>query len=126
MNIEDWTGLIIIGGVVVLFFAYQMYLRFTSLKVIDGVLKKYYAEQDLRILSISKLSTAEKLKYGVPLNPFISLYTSSFRVFLSSAENYFRLVETQNRQGGEQLRYVEISFTTRNGISVNEFDSYNF
>ena len=103
------------------------YLRnSTNTKVIDVLLHEYFADQNLTILSISKIKTADKIKYGIPFNPLFSLYTTTFNYFLPSKENYYREVETIDENQNECLRYLEISFSSANGINVKEFDSYNF
>lgn len=92
---------------------------------LEDRLKEHYKEQGLEVLSISKLNMTERIKYGVPVSPFISLYQSSFGMFSVGNKTVCRSVETQSESGSEQIRYVEVSFTGK-GISVNEFDVYEF
>ncbi len=113
-------------GVVVLFFIYRIYSRTTSLKAIEKLLNDYYNEQGIQVISISSLKTADKLKYGVPLNPYVSFYTSTFSFLQMGKEKFYRLVETKDKSGKEHLRYVEVSFSMNANMSVNEFETYEF
>jgi len=107
-------------------FAYKIYNRQSGLKSMEKLLNDYYAEKGFEILSISKLKTADKIKYGVPLQPYFSMYSSPFQIFKALDENYHRLVETKDSSGKEHLRYVEVKFILGKGMTVNEFDCYEF
>lgn len=107
------------------YFLYQLYLKILFVNSIDEFAKEYYAEQEVIIESISKLNVTEKLKYGVPVIPFFSFYSSSYSFITQMEETYFRKIETTDKAGSEQIRYLEISFT-KNGLEYNEFDVYEF
>lgn len=113
-------------GIVAAVLLFQFYRRSSGLSVLEQLLREYYSEEGIEILSISKLKMADKLKYGILVSPFVSLYTSAFRFFLPSPESHYRLVETKDASGKEHLRYVEITFKSKTGMSVKEFDSYEF
>jgi hypothetical protein len=117
---------LIILAVVVAFAAYRWFSYLSGLKVLELLLQEYYEEEGNTILSISKLKMADKLKYGVAVSPFVSLYTSTFSYFSLKPECYYRLVETTDKTGKEFLRYVKLSFSGKNGLSVKEFDLYEF
>ncbi len=123
---EDWLFVVVMVAAVALFLSYQVYNRYVSLKTVEQLLKDYYGESGIEVISISKLKVAQKLKYGVPLNPFISLYTSPLKIFSALDETICRSVETADASGKEHIRYVEINFTAGKGISVNEFETYEF
>jgi len=112
--------------VVVLILIYQYYNRYTGIKALEQLLREYYQEQDIELLSISKLKMADKLKYGVPVNPLISLYTTPFKIFSALDETFHRMLETKDASGKEHIRYVEITFTGKKGMHVNEFATYEF
>ena len=114
------------AGIVVVFLFYQFYNRYTGIKALEQLLQQYYQEQDIELLSISKLKAADKLKYGVPINPFISFYATPFKIFSALDESFHRMLETKNASGKEHIRYVEITFTGKKGMHVNEFDTYEF
>ncbi len=115
--------MVAVGAIVVLYQAYNLAM---SLKAIDKMLIDHYREQGNEVLSISKLKAADKIKYGVPLNPYLSFYTSSFKLFSTLNDSYHRIVETKDASGKEYLRYVEVQFRGKQGMTVNEFDSYEF
>nr|WP_320020536.1 hypothetical protein [uncultured Draconibacterium sp.] len=123
---EELLLVLSMAGVVVLILLYQYFNRYTTLKSLEHLLREYYREQDLEVISISKLNSADKFKYGVPFNPLVSLYTSAFRFFIPQAETYHRIIETTDASGKEHIRYVEITFTGKKGMHVNEFDTYEF
>ncbi|WP_321369499.1 hypothetical protein [uncultured Draconibacterium sp.] len=123
---EELLLVLSMASIVVLFLLYQFYNRYTGIKALELLLRDYYREQDIELVSISKLKTADKLKYGVPLNPIISLYTTSFKIFTALDETYYRMLETKAASGKEHIRYVEITFTGKKGMHVNEFATYEF
>ncbi len=123
---EELILVLSMAGVVVLILLYQYYNRYTGIKAMELLLREYYQEQNIELVSISKLKTADKLKYGVPINPVISLYTTPFKIFSALDETYHRMLETKDTSGKEHLRYVEITFSGKKGMLVNEFDSYEF
>ncbi len=112
--------------VAIAFTIYQINHQAANLKAIDTFLTDYYNELGLEFLSSSPLKTADKLKYGVPMFSFISLYTSTFKIFSALDEKYYRVVETKEASGKEYIRYVEIILSTKELISINEFDCYEF
>ena len=123
---EDWLFVVVMVAAVALFLSYQVYNRYMSLKTVEQLLKDYYGELGIEVISISKLKVAEKLKYGVPLNSFVSFYTSPLKIFSALDESFCRTVETADASGKEHIRYVEINFTAGKGIKLNEFDTYEF
>ncbi|MCK3685318.1 hypothetical protein [Maribellus sp. YY47] len=123
---DEWLLIGTMFGVVVVVVFYQAYNRAMSLKSIEKMLIDHYREQGNEVVSISKLKAADKIKYGIPLNPFLSFYTSSFKLFSAPDESYHRIVETKDSSGKEYLRYVEVAFSGKRGITVNEFDCYEF
>ncbi|WP_321347989.1 hypothetical protein [uncultured Draconibacterium sp.] len=123
---EELLVLLSMAGVVILILLYQYFNRYTTIKALQQLLREYYREQDIEVISISKLNSADKFKYGVPFNPLISLYSMPFKIFSAPADNYHRIIETKDASGKEHLRYVEITFTGQKGMHVNEFDTYEF
>lgn len=112
--------------VVVAFVIYRIYKQQKSAQFSDELIEEYYRDKGIQVTGISKLSAAERIKYGVPLNPFIKLYTSTFSMFSGSNESICRSVETIDESGAEHIRYVEVNFTGKNGITINEFEVYEF
>ncbi|MCY1720703.1 hypothetical protein OU798_10135 [Prolixibacteraceae bacterium Z1-6] len=117
---------LLMAGAVVLFLLYKYYNRYTGIKAVELLLREYYQEQGIELVSISKLKTADKLKYGVPINPLISFYSTPFQIFSALDETYCRMLETKDASGKEHMRYVEITFTGKKGMHVNEFDTFEF
>ncbi|WP_346862442.1 hypothetical protein [uncultured Draconibacterium sp.] len=117
---------IILACIVIILMLYKIYNRYSGLKAVELLLKEYYQEKGFQIISISKLKAADKIKYGVPFNPYISLYNSSFQIISALNEKYHRCVETSDYSGKEHIRYVEISFKSGKGMDINEFDTYEF
>ncbi len=115
-----------IVAVFVVLFACKIYNREMGLRSMEKMLIDHYREQGIEIVSISKLKAADKIKYGVPFQPYISLYSSPFQIFKALDENYHRMVETKDTSGKEHLRYVEVKFILGKGMTVNEFDCYEF
>ncbi|MDM8160900.1 hypothetical protein QUH73_13835 [Labilibaculum sp. K2S] len=112
--------------IVCAFLIYMLYTKIQSINAIDGLLKEYYEDQDITITNISKFNFTERLKYGVPVIPFMRFYSSTcYSLFSKVDESYFRKLDTTNKNDAEQIRYVEIIFS-QNGIEYNEFDTYNF
>ncbi|WP_372648043.1 hypothetical protein [Draconibacterium sp.] len=123
---EELLLVLSMAGVVVLFLLYQFYNRYTGIKALEQLLREYYQEQDIELVSISKLKMADKLKYGVPINPLVSFYSTPFKIFSALDETYHRMLETKDASGKEHLRYVEITFTGKKGMLVNEFATCEF
>jgi len=76
---ENLYVLLFIGAAVV-FVVYLIYHEAANIKAIDAFLTDYYNELGLELLSSSSLKTADRIKYGVPLFSFISLYTSTVKI----------------------------------------------
>lgn len=114
------------AAVFAVFIFYKVYTRNIGLKAADQLLIDYYKAQNIRVISISSLKTADKLKYGVPLNPYVSFYHSPFQIFSALNENYHRCVETTDVSGKEHIRYVELCSKVGKDIEVKEFDTYEF
>ena len=123
---EEFLLPLIFIALAVVYFIYRIYSRTASLKAIEKLLKDYYNEQGIQVISISSLKTADKLKYGVPMNPYISFYYSTFSFLQAGNEKFYRLVETKDKSGKEHLRYVEVSFSGNTNMKVNEFESFEF
>jgi hypothetical protein len=119
------TGILFIIVVIVGFLAYMLYSKMQTINAVDGLLKEHYENQNITITNISKFSFTERFKYGVPILPFVSFYSTSYSLFTKVEESYFRKLETTDKDDAEQIRYVEILFS-QNGIEYNEFDTYNF
>jgi hypothetical protein len=108
------------------FIMYMLYSKIQSISAVDSLLKEYYEDQDITITNISKFNFTERLKYGVPVIPFMGFYYSTCCSLFSKAdESYFRKLDTTDKNDAEQIRYVEIIFS-QNGIEYNEFDTYDF
>ncbi|WP_423129823.1 hypothetical protein [Gaoshiqia sp. Z1-71] len=72
---------IIFAAAIILYLVYSVYNRQNKLKLVDDEIRDFYAEKGRKVLSVSKLSMAERLKYGVPMSPYISFYYSTFSFF---------------------------------------------
>ncbi|BAX81940.1 hypothetical protein [Labilibaculum antarcticum] len=119
------TGILFII-VIIGFLIYMLYTKTQSISAVDGLLKEYYEDQNNIITNISKFSFTERLKYGVPVIPFMGFYYSTcYSLFAKVDESYFRKLDTTDKNDTEQIRYVEILFS-QNGIEYNEFDTYDF
>lgn len=112
--------------IVLVIFIIQFRGWWLTYRQLEELLMKYYEQKGLEVLSISKLKAYERVKYGVPMSPFISFYYSTFSLFRIKKKTICRSVETKNETGTEHIRYVEISFTGAGQISVNEFDVFEF
>lgn len=110
---------------ILLFLAYQVFNKLATAKTMDELLLNYYKERGLSITHISKLRVPERIKYGVPISPFIRFYTSTFSMLTFSNESYFRNIETVDISGKEHIRYVEVDLTN-SSLHVKEFDVYEF
>lgn len=111
--------------VVCAFLFYMIYTKIQSIQAIDVLIEEFYEDAELTIDSISKLSVTEKLKYSVPVVPFLSFYSTYNSLFMDADERYFRKIETTDPSGSEQIRYLELFFS-KNGIEYNEFDIFEF
>ncbi len=117
----------VFGAVIVFYLAYQFYTQMSRIGEVNGIIEEHYRQKGIQILSISKLSMAERIKYGVPLSPYISFfYTTGFCFFGRSNDSVSRSVETVDASGKEHIRYVEVTFSGGNGPAVSEFDVYEF
>lgn len=105
---------------------YMVYSRQNKLKLVDGFIRDYYREKGYEVQGISKLNARERIKYGVPMSPYISFYQSPFSFGRMANQSVCRSVETADETGKEYISYVEVSFSGREGLSVNEFDVYEF
>ncbi len=123
---EEFLLPLAFAGLFVVVLIYQIYTRTSNLKLIEKLLKAYYAEKEIQVISISSLKVADKLKYGIPLNSYIGLTTSNLNFFKSGGERFYQIVETVEASGKEHIRYVEIFLTTSVSIAVKEFDIYEF
>jgi hypothetical protein len=118
------TGILFII-VVIGFLVYMLYSKTQSISAVDVLLKEYYEDQNITITNISKFSITERIKYGVPVIPFVGFYSTCYSLFSKVDESYFRKLDTTDSNDAEQIRYVEIIFS-QNGIEYNEFDTYDF
>lgn len=117
---------LVFAALAAVFLVYRIYTHSATLKVVERLLKAYYNDKGIEVITISPFKTVDKLKYGVPLNPYVSFYTSTFSFFTAGNERFYRMVETSDPAGHEHLRYVEISLLGNTEISVNEFETYEF
>ncbi len=79
---------LVFAALAVAFLVYRIYSRSAYLKLVENLLKEHYNEKEIEIISVSPLKTADKLKYGVPLNPYMSFYASTFSIFSAFNEIY--------------------------------------
>lgn len=101
----------------------QVKSQLDRLSLLEDEIRAYYRKQELEVLSISKLTSRERIRYGVPLIPFVSFYQSAFSFFTSSSiQSVCRSVETRSASGSEQICYVELSASG----AIREFDRYEF
>lgn len=116
--------LILVTILVIIFLSYN---KLFNTKMVDDYLKTHYIQEDLKITKISRLNIKEKVKYSVPLIPFLGLLQSyPIGLFSNNNDTFFRKVETEDNSNGEQLRYVELVFNNGNIIELNEFDLYEY
>jgi hypothetical protein len=108
------------------YLAYQIHNRQNKLKLVDEEIRDFYLKKGRKVLSISKLSMAERLKYGVPMSPYISFYYSTFSFFRMENQSVCRSVESVDETSKEYISYVEVSFSGNDGMAVNEFEVYEF
>lgn len=118
-------SIILIIGLFIAFFVYQIINKLKSFKVMDEMIIKHYAENDLEVTFMSRLNISEKIKYGVPINPFLSFYRTSLGSFSNADSSLYRKVETIDKGNNEQIRYLQIDLSNSK-ITVNEFDVYEF
>ena len=114
------------GSFVVGYLLYTVYNRQNKLKLVDAAIANFYREKGREVEGISKLNARERIKYGVPMSPYISFYQSPFSMMRMANQPVCRSVETTGESGKEYISYVEVSFSGREGMSVNEFDRYEF
>lgn len=120
-NIEVLLPILLIAFVV-----YFIYKKIKESKLVDGLLNIHYKEMGLFDIQVSNLNISEKLKYGVPLNPFFSAYTTTtFGLLNNTNQSYFRKVATTDGEGNEQIKYVEVNYLNSD-LDVKEFDVYNY
>jgi len=120
----EWITILFILSIVAIL-GYQGFNKISNAKIMDGLLVNYYKDKGLSILKISKLSISEKVKYGVPLSPFIGYFTTTLGAITNSNNGFYRKIETVDKSDNEQIRYVESDINNAD-ISVNEMDVYEF
>nr|WP_321409609.1 hypothetical protein [uncultured Carboxylicivirga sp.] len=117
---------IILIGVSVFLFIQSKQLNDSS-GLLEEYLKGYYRSKGLELLSISKMTMTDRVKYRIPVSPFVSLLNTGPSLFMSRQPiKIYRVLETSNEKGTEFLHYVEIIFLEGGDFSVSEFDSYEF
>lgn len=118
----DWISILFVLALIV-FFVYYIYNDIDRGKVLNELVIDWY-KKNLTINNISQLNLSEKIKYGVPISPYISFLTKN-NVYFNSSNSYSRKIETSNNSENEQIRYVEINFNFSN-LEVHEFEVYKF
>ncbi len=124
-NEVDLIRPIVVGLFIILIIA-QFYYRYIKASQIEDIIHNYYKDRGLKVVEISNLTIAEKLKYGVPLNAFIRLYGFIYTMFSQFGKNHFRKVETIDKEENEQIRYIDLYIRKRKLMSCNEFEVYNY
>lgn len=102
-----------------------LYSKIQTINSVDGLIIEYYKNQNITITNISKFNFTERIKYGVPIIPFVGFYSTCYSLFTKIDESYFRKLDTIDTNDTEQIRYVEITFS-QYGIEYIEFDKYDF
>ena len=69
------------------------------------------------------LTTAEKLKYGVPPHPLLEGHNMAYS-FITGKDKVWRKVELLTENGTQNTLYVEATFENNGLTSCEEFDSY--
>lgn len=92
------------------------------------IITNHYQEKELGVTHVLKLNIREKMRYGVPIIPFLS-FVSYSSVYFSRSNNdidYVRKVELVDEEGNEFTKYVDILVENKKVVSFKEFDSYDF
>ena len=84
----------------------------------------HYESENFIIDSISKLSLSDRIKYGVPIVNYFSLFGSVLFIF-NSTTYHSRKVELIDENNNKSTKFIEIDLVNRNVVKYNEFDSYD-
>ncbi|MCU4175976.1 hypothetical protein [Carboxylicivirga sp. N1Y90] len=126
----DQVNFYLIGISILVIFIYgylQLKKHYTHLSLLDSFINEFYKDEGLSVLSISKYSFADRIKYGVPVSPFIGFVNTGTSFFMKrNAVNVFRIVELSNSNGKEYICYLEITFLSGDRFSLKEIDMYEF
>lgn len=105
------------------FVLFQVNNKFISTKDLITLIDPLYSNSEFKITEISKLGITEKLRYGVPSSLF-ALYSAFFNLFTRFDKSHFRRIERVDKEGNEEVIYLEIKVKRRKYIAHNEFDKY--
>lgn len=121
---------LIVGLMFLLFGVYaffQLRIHIEGLKQMNKFLKDFYSEGDFKVTGVSKFNVRERLKYRIPISPFVSFFNTGTSFFSQSRSiKVFRIVETLNSEGKEFIFYLEITFLQDGLFDINEIDVYEF
>lgn len=126
LQTEDLVTVMVFATLLIGYFIFTIYNRQNKLKLADEQIRDYYREKGHDVQGISKLNMTERIKYGVPMSPYISFYYSPFRFLNPADQSICRSVESTDDSGKEYISFVEVSFSSRKGTSLKEFDIYEF
>lgn len=103
---------LIIIGLIVIAFGIFIFNSYISEEKLESQLQDHY---DKEIESITKLTTQERIRYGVPLNIFIKLMF----ILTRFESHYYRAIEFKNE---EDFIYVDALIKRRTIVELNEFE----
>ena len=89
----------------------------------DQLILMYWNERGCSAINVQRLTTAEKLKYGVPPHPLLEGHNMAYS-FITGKDKVWRKVELLTENGTQNTLYVEATFENNGLTSCEEFDSY--
>lgn len=115
----------IISSLLIFWIVIQIISRIISSKRIDCLINDYCTSQGLQVCSICKLTIAEKLQYGVPLNFITRFYSFFFTIFTRLGEDYYRKVEVFDDNHNTHIHFIEAYIRNRKLIRCKIYKSYD-
>lgn|SRR3989338_2026178 len=107
-----------------LLFLYRLLNTYLTKEGINNEIIRHLSKEGYTHIKASKLSMAEKFKYGVPSIWFIGQFYKLDNALLKLEYVDSFKIEYIDSNGKEWTKYVEITFNQKKIISYSEFDSF--
>ena len=119
------TGLTVLLLSVLGFAFYRFSFIFPSSNHIETELEKYWASKGFNDIDVLRLTSAEKIQYGIPLI-HLSRFTDMVFSFITTIPyRTNRKVEMVDENGSGCVKFVEVIFVNGVMTKCNELDTFN-